>query len=92
MIHLLQQNGLPRRSRKAVKSHLMVVFFLWEKDRNTKRYSAPKNITIEYEVDLIDQIWEDRPTLSKKPCFFLEDKYTGENVASKLKRVRGKNG
>ena len=33
-----------------------------------------KNITIEYEVDLIDQIWEDRPTLSKKPCFFLEDK------------------
>ena len=49
-----------------------------------------KNITIEYEVDLIDQIWEDRPTLSKKPCFFLEDKYTGENVASKLKRVREK--
>ena len=49
-----------------------------------------KNITIEYEVDLIDQIWEDRPSLSKKPCFFLEDKYTGENVASKLKRVREK--
>ena len=24
-----------------------------------------KNITIEYEVDLIDQIWEDRPSLSK---------------------------
>lgn len=49
-----------------------------------------KNITIEYEVDLIDQIWEDRPSLSKKHCFFLEDKYTGENVASKMKRVREK--
>ena len=49
-----------------------------------------KNITIEYEVDLIDQIWSDRPEQSKKPCFFLEDKYTGENVASKLARVRAK--
>ena len=27
--------------------------------------------TIKYEVDLIDEIWEDRPELSKKPAFKL---------------------
>ena len=42
MIHLLQQNGLPRRSRKAVRSHLMVVSFLWVKDRNMKKYWAQR--------------------------------------------------
>ena len=47
-----------------------------------------KNITIEYEVDLIDQIWEDRPPLSDKPAFFLEEKYSGESSAHKLERVR----
>ena len=55
-----------------------------------KKYWAQRISRSKYEVDLIDQIWEDRPSLSKKPCFFLEDKYTGENVASKLKRVREK--
>ena len=33
---------------------------------------SPKNISIDYEEDLIDQIWEDRPPLSDKPAFFLE--------------------
>ena len=41
-----------------------------------------------YSDDLIDAIWEDRPSLSKKPAFFLEEKYSGESSASKLARVR----
>ena len=49
---------------------------------------SPKNITIDYSEDLIDQIWEDRPPLSDKPAFFLEEKYSGESSAHKLKRVR----
>lgn len=49
-----------------------------------------KNIQIDYSEDLIDAIWEDRPSLSKKPAFFLEEKYSGESTASKLARVRKK--
>lgn len=47
-----------------------------------------KNIKIAYSEDLIDVIWEDRPALSEKPAFFLEEKYSGESTASKLARVR----
>lgn len=49
---------------------------------------SPKNIMIDYFEDLIDQIWEDRPPLSDKPAFFLEEKYSGESSAHKLERVR----
>ena len=49
---------------------------------------SPKNISIDYEEDLIDQIWEDRPPLSDKPAFLLEEKYSGESSAHKLERVR----
>ena len=49
---------------------------------------SAKHIRINYSDDLIDAIWEDRPALSKKPAFFLEEKYSGESSASKLARVR----
>nr|MCR4956590.1 aminopeptidase P family N-terminal domain-containing protein [Lachnospiraceae bacterium] len=51
---------------------------------------AKKGINIHYSEDLIDEIWTDRPSLSKKPAFFLEEKYSGESSESKLKRVRAK--
>ena len=49
---------------------------------------SPKNISIDYSEDLIDAAWTDRPALSDKPAFFLEEKYSGESTASKLERVR----
>lgn len=49
---------------------------------------ASKRINIDYSEDLIDAIWEDRPALSDKSAFFLEEKYSGESTASKLERVR----
>ncbi|MEG0108685.1 MAG: aminopeptidase P family N-terminal domain-containing protein, partial [Lachnospiraceae bacterium] len=49
-----------------------------------------KNGTIDYECDLIGDIWSDRPALSLKPAFFLAEKYSGESAASKLSRVRNK--
>lgn len=51
---------------------------------------VPKGIEIVYDVDLISDIWEDRPELSTKPAFFLEEKYTGESIGSKLDRIRAK--
>lgn len=47
-----------------------------------------KGININYSEDLIDKVWTDRPALSEKPAFFLEEKYSGESTASKLERVR----
>ena len=47
-----------------------------------------RQIRIHYSVDLVGDIWEDRPPLSDKPAFFLEEKYSGESTASKLARVR----
>ena len=47
-----------------------------------------KHGKIVYEYDLIDAIWNDRPELSKEPVFALEEKYTGETIASKLQRIR----
>lgn len=50
---------------------------------------AGRNITIDYEKDFVSAVWEDRPVLSDKPAFYLEEKYSGESTASKLDRVRG---
>ena len=47
-----------------------------------------KNAKVNYQVDLIDEICEDRPVLSEEPAFDLDVKYAGENVASKLARIR----
>ncbi len=49
---------------------------------------SDKDISIEYSVDYIDDIWTERPILSKEPAFFLEEKYSGESTAHKLERVR----
>ncbi len=41
-----------------------------------------------YDVDLVDKVWQDRPSLPEKPAFFLEEKYTGESSVSKLAKIR----
>ena len=47
-----------------------------------------KNGTMKVEEDLIDSIWEDRPSLSKEPAWLLDERYAGESVISKMTRVR----
>ncbi len=59
-----------------------------EEGQDLEKALAPKNITIEYSCDLVGDVWEDRPEISKEPVFVLDEKYTGESVASKLERVR----
>ncbi|MGN0164854.1 MAG: aminopeptidase P family protein [Lachnospiraceae bacterium] len=48
-----------------------------------------KGVSIVYDIDLVDKIWEDRPELSKEPVKILDVKYCGESCSSKLKRIRG---
>lgn len=49
---------------------------------------ASKNVKVEYDCDLVDKVWENRPKLANEPVFLLEEKYSGESTASKLCRVR----
>ena len=43
---------------------------------------------VSYACDLMDEIWTERPALSEKPAFYLEETYAGESALSKLARVR----
>lgn len=52
--------------------------------------AALKSGTVSCELDLVGRIWEDRPRMPEEKAFALDEKYTGEGVASKLGRVRGK--
>jgi Xaa-Pro aminopeptidase len=47
-----------------------------------------KNISIEYNYDLINDIWEDRCSLPDKKAFLLGTEYTGASFSEKLARVR----
>lgn len=40
--------------------------------------------------DLVDHIWQERPKLSKKPFFLLEETYSGCSTADKIAKVREK--
>ncbi|MGB5824539.1 MAG: aminopeptidase P family protein [Proteocatella sp.] len=51
---------------------------------------SDKNIKIVYDVDLVNDIWENRPALSEKPAFLLDVQYSGESFSSKLARLRKK--
>ena len=42
------------------------------------------------DVDLADGIWKDRPALPCHPVIVLSDEYTGEDIESKLSRLREK--
>jgi len=51
---------------------------------------AKKEGTVVYLQDLVDSLWSDRPQLPCENLYLLEDDFTGENVESKLQRVREK--
>lgn len=41
-----------------------------------------------YDVDLVDEIWPDRPAIHASKIYALNESVTGESAASKLSRVR----
>lgn len=55
---------------------------------NYKKIVEKKNGNIIYEHDLIDEIWTDRPTMSKEKVFALDISYSGESTTSKLEKIR----
>ena len=45
-----------------------------------EKIAEEKQGQIHYTEDLIDLIWKDRPSLSEKPAFLLEEAYAGKSV------------
>lgn len=41
-----------------------------------------------YDLDYISQIWDDRPKLPKEKVWIYDEKYVGESLKSKIKRLR----
>lgn len=56
--------------------------------RRMKRVLSPRRITLNPEVDLADELWEDRPPLSAERVFALPDEVCGKTRAEKLAEIR----
>lgn len=59
--------------------------------REGKKYEALLKETggsLYMDTTIVDNIWTDRPALSDKPAWLLENCYSGETAARKLSRVR----
>lgn len=50
--------------------------------------SKNNNFNINMEYDLLNELWEDRPTLSEEKIFIHEEKYCGKSAKEKIKEVR----
>ena len=61
---------------------------------NTKDALAYKEVfdaaklKMNVNLDLVDEIWQDRPALPSTPTFHYAEKFSGESMESKLARVR----
>lgn len=56
---------------------------------STSKSSSP-SVLVPISVNLPDLIWSDRPSRPTSEVFFLVQKYTGEDTASKLSKFRDK--
>lgn len=59
-----------------------------QQGRKLKEKLVDKNINVIYNYDLVDGIWEARPSLSNVSAFLLETKYCGKSFEEKLRDLR----
>lgn len=52
-----------------------------------RKRGASESVTLYYQEDLVDLVWEDRPALDAKPAYELDVRFAGESRAEKLARV-----
>jgi len=51
-------------------------------------YQSLENVNITYDVDLVDEIWPDRPAIEPTDIYPLSESVTGESSLHKLTRIR----
>ncbi len=47
-----------------------------------------KQVSIQYELDLLDEVWNERTSLPTEKVWVYDTKYNGKNMASKVSEVR----
>lgn len=55
-----------------------------------EKIAKEKGGRVIFEHDLAEGIWKERPALQFTPVFVLDEKYSGETTADKLKRLRSR--
>ncbi len=55
---------------------------------NLERALVKKNVSIVYDLDLVDEIWEDRPALPSDEMYELTMAYAGKSLQDKVNDVR----
>ncbi|MDD6466841.1 MAG: aminopeptidase P family protein [Erysipelotrichaceae bacterium] len=78
------QQQLPEKGTLAFDGKVVSTSFALQLEQLVQK----KQGYLQYEQDLVQPIWENRPALSKNPVYFLDLKYSGESMMSKLNRVR----
>lgn len=53
-----------------------------------RKRGASESVTLHYDEDLVDLVWENRPALDAWPAYELDVRFAGESRADKLARVR----
>lgn len=53
-----------------------------------KHFKDSFHLNFKCDEDLVDLIWEDRPILSDKKAFFLDEAYSGKKTSEKLEDIR----
>ncbi len=53
-----------------------------------EKEARKKEGTVNYSFDAVESIWKDRPQFPHSKAYGLDEKYTGQDVAEKLKKVR----
>lgn len=64
--------------------------FMQSSFENLQRALEEKKISYREDLDLLEDIWTDRPALAKGDVFYLDEVYTGASIADHLKEVREK--
>jgi len=77
---------LPKGSTVGIDGYLFSVGQL----RHFEKHLQSKGIDIQTNVDVIAEIWKDRPALPLDPIFEYDVTYAGESRADKLNRIREK--
>ena len=75
---------LPKNSTLGFDGRVMSV----KEGQSLANKLAFKGINIEYKYDLVNDIWEDRCSLSTEKAFLLGTEYSGESFSDKLSRIR----
>ena len=53
-----------------------------------KKSFAQSGIDLVYNLDLISEIWTNRPPLSDAPIFYHDEKFSGSTIADKFEQIR----